>query len=134
MKILIIDKSKLYIESLFYLINSNFDFNVFGCESDARGVEYLEQATRTSTKIDLLFIDVKNDEILNSRPLLIANEYKNSTNPDLSIVQFSIAEITPLMQEAIDIKYVDYFLPKFISTEDLILFLSNLRFLKYPLD
>ena len=133
MKILIIEKSKLYMDSLFDLINSNFDIDLVGCESDTEGVEYLEQAASTSTKIDLLFIDVKNDEILNSRPLFVANEYKKSTNPDFSIVQFSMAEIKQLMQEAIEFKYVDYFLPKFISTEDLIFFLSSLRFLKYQL-
>ena len=134
MNILIIDKSKLYSESLFHLINSYFDFDVVGCKSDTEGVEYLEQATRTLTKIDVLFIDVKNDEILNSRPLLLANQYKKTTNSDLSIIQFSMAEITPLMQDAIDIGYVDFYLSKAIETEDLKLFISNTKFLKYPFD
>ena len=120
------------MESLFDLINKNFDIDIVGCESHEEGVEYLETASRKYTKIDLLFIDVKNDEILNSRPLLLANEYKKSTNPNLSIVLFSIADKTPLIQDAINIGYVDYFLPKSISTEDLKLFISNIRFLKYP--
>jgi DNA-binding NarL/FixJ family response regulator len=132
MKILIIDNSQLYMESLFDLINKNFDIDIVGCESHEEGVEYLETASRKYTKIDVLFIDVKNDEILNSRPLLLANQYKKSTNPNLSIVLFSLADKTPLMQDAINIGYVDYFLPKYISTEDLKLFISNIRFLKYP--
>ena len=132
MKILIIDNSQLYMESLFDLINKNFDIDIVGCESHEEGVEYLETASRKYTKIDVLFIDVKNDEILNSRPLLLANEYKKSTNPNLSIVLFSMADKTLLMQDAINIGYVDYFLLKSISTEDLKLFISNIRFLKYP--
>jgi DNA-binding NarL/FixJ family response regulator len=131
MKILIIEKSKLYLDSLFDLINSNFDIDLVGCESDIEGVEYLEQAERKDSKIDLLFIDVKDDEMLNSRPLLIANEYKKSINPDLTIVLFSLIEITPLIQDAIDIGYVDYFLPKSISSAYLKLFITNIRFLKY---
>lgn len=132
MKILIIDNSQLYMESLFDLINKNFDIDIVGCESHEEGVEYFETASRKYTKIDVLFIDVKNDEILNSRPLLLANEYKKSTNPNLSIVLFSMADKTLLMQDAINIGYVDYFLLKSISTEDLKLFISNIRFLKYP--
>ena len=120
------------MESLFDLINKNFDIDIVGCESHEEGVEYFETASRKYTKIDVLFIDVKNDEILNSRPLLLANEYKKSTNPNLSIVLFSMADKTLLMQDAINIGYVDYFLLKSISTEDLKLFISNIRFLKYP--
>jgi response regulator of citrate/malate metabolism len=121
------------MESFFDLINKNFDIDIVGCESDVEGVEYLEQAAKKGSKIDVLFIDVKNDEILNSRPLLLANQYKKSTNPNLSIVLFSVAAKTPLMQDAIYIGYVDYFLPKSISTEDLKSFLSNFMFLKQPL-
>jgi DNA-binding NarL/FixJ family response regulator len=121
------------MESLFDLINKKFDIDIVGCESDAEGVVYLETASKKSTKIDVLFIDVKNDEILNSRPLLLANQYKKSTNPKLSIVLFTMSAKTLLMKEAIDIGYVDYFLSKSISTEDLKSFLSNFMFLKQPL-
>lgn len=119
------------MESLFDLINKNFDFDIVGCESDAEGVEYLESASSRNVKIDLLFIDVKDDEILNSTPLLLANRYKQSINPNLKIVIFSMAEVTPLMQDAIDIGYVDYFLPKSISSAYLRLFISNIRFINY---
>jgi DNA-binding NarL/FixJ family response regulator len=131
MKILIIDNNKLFMESLFDFINSNFDIDIVGCSSDSEGVDYLESASRRDIKIDLLFIDVMDDELLNSRPLLIANEYKKSINPDLTIVLFSLTEITPLIQDAIDIGYVDYFLPKSISSAYLKLFITNNRFLKY---
>jgi len=131
MKILIIEKSKLFFESLINLISSNFDFDVVGFESECEGVEYLDTASTKGSKIDILFVDVKNDEILNSRPLLIANEYKKSINPDLTIVLFSLTEITPLIQDAIDIGYVDYFLPKSISSAYLKLFITNNRFLDY---
>lgn len=131
MKIVIIDNNKFYMESLFDLINKNFDFDIVGCESDAEGVEYLESASSRNVKIDLLFIDVKDDEILNSTPLLLANRYKQSINPNLKIVIFSMAEVTPLMQDAIDIGYVDYFLPKSISSAYLRLFISNIRFINY---
>lgn len=133
MKILIIDNNKLYIESLFDFINSNFDIDIVGCESDDEGIEYLENAARKNIKIDLLFIDVKYDEILNSRPLILANEYKKSTNPNLSIVLFSMTDKTPLIQDAIDIGYVDYFLPKSISSLYLKLFVSNIRFINYSI-
>lgn len=126
-----IEKSKLYLESMLFLINSNFDIDFIGCESATEGVDYLESAFIRDVKIDLLFIDVKDDEILNSRPLLLANHYKKSINPDLKIVLFSMAEITPLMQDAIDIGYVDYFLPKSISSAYLKLFISNIRFINY---
>lgn len=131
MKILIIDNKKLFMESLFDFINSNFDIDIVGCSSDSEGVNYLESASRRDIKIDLLFIDVKDDEILNSRPLLLANEYKKSINPDLTIVLFSLTEMTPLIQDAIDIGYVDYFLPKSISSAYLKLFITKNRFLKY---
>ena len=131
MKILIIDNNKLFMESLFDFINSNFDIDIVGCSSDSEGVNYLESASRRDIKIDLLFIDVVDDEILNSRPLLLANEYKKSINPDLTIVLFSFTEITPLIQDTIDIGYVDYFLPKSISSAYLKLFITNNRFLKY---
>lgn len=131
MKILIIDNNKLFMESLFDFINSNFDIDIVGCSSDSEGVNYLESASRRDIKIDLLFIDVKDDELLNSRPLLIANEYKKSINPDLTIVLFSLEEITPLIQDAIDIGYVDYFLPKSISSAYLKLFIINNKFLRY---
>ena len=132
MKILIIDNSQLHMESLFDLINSNFDIDIVGCESDNEGVEYLSNASKQCIKIDLIILDVRNDEILNSRPLLLANQYKKTNNPNLSIVLFTMAAKTPLMQDAIDIGYVDYYLTKAISTEDLKLFVSNIRFLKYP--
>lgn len=119
------------MESLFDFINSNFDIDIVGCSSDSEGVDYLESASRRDVKIDLLFIDVKDDEMLNSRPLLIANEYKKSINPDLTIVLFSLTEITPLIQDAIDIGYVDYFLPKSISSAYLKLFITNNRVMKY---
>ena len=51
------------MESLFDLINKNFDIDIVGCESDAEGVEYIETASKKSTKIDVLFIDVKENEI-----------------------------------------------------------------------
>ncbi len=132
MRILIIEKNKLEFESFFNLVNSNFNYEIVGCQSDLEGVEYLETATRKCVQIDVLFIDVKNDEILNSTPLLLANQYKKIVKPDLSIVLFSMADKTPLMQDAINIGYVDYFLPKSISTEDLKLFITDIRFLKYP--
>ena len=112
------------MDSLFDLINKNFDIDLVGCESDVEGVEYLEQAAKKGSKIDLLFIDLKDDEILNCRPLLLATRYKKSINPDLIIVLFSMAELTPLMQDAIDIGYVDYFLPKSISSAYLKLFIK----------
>jgi len=133
MKILIIDNNKLFMESLFDFINSNFDIDIVGCASDYEGVDYLESASRRDIKIDLLFIDVKDDEILNSRPLLIANEYKKSINPDMTIVLFSLTEITQLIQDAIDIGFVDYFLPKSISSAYLKLFITNNRFLSTPM-
>ncbi len=133
MRILIIDKNKLVLESFCNVINSNFDIDLVVYESDSEGAEYLETATRKCVKIDMFFIDVKNDEILNSTPLLLANQYKKIVNPDLKIVLFSIAEITPLMKDAIDIGYVDYFLPKSISSSYLKLFISNIRFINYSI-
>ena len=121
------------MESLFNIINSNFEIDIVGCDSDDEGVEYLSNAFKQCIKIDLIILDVKNDEILNSRPLLLANQYKKTFNPNLSIVILSMADKTLLIQDAIDIGYIDYFLPKSISTEDLKSFLSSFMFLKQPL-
>lgn len=131
MRILIIDKNKLVLESFCNFINSNFDIDLVVCESDSECVEYLETATRKRVQIDVLFIDVKNDEILNSTPLLLANQYKKIANPDLSIVLFTMENKSKLMQDSIDIGYVDFYLSKSISTEDLKSFLSNFMFLKH---
>ena len=131
MRILIIDKNKLVLESFCNVINSNFDIDLVVCESDSEGVEYLETATRKCVQIDVLFIDVKNDEILNSTPLLLANQYKKIANPDLSIILFTMENKSKLMQDSIDIGYADFYVPKSISTEDLKSFLYNLMFLKH---
>ena len=131
MRILIIEKNELEFESFFRLVNSNFDYDIVGCQSDFEGVEYLETATRKGVKIDVLFIDVRNDEILNSTSLLLVNQYKKIVNPDLSIVLFTMENKSKLMQDSIEIGYVDFYLSKSISTEDLKSFLSSFMFLKH---
>ena len=131
MRILIIDKNKLVLEGFCNVINSNFDIDLVVCESDSEGDEYLVTASRIGIKIDVIFLDVKNNEILNSTPLLLANQYKKTINPKLSIVLFTMENKSKLMQDSIDIGYADFYIPKSISTEDLKLLISNIRFLKY---
>ncbi len=126
MKILIIDENSLDLESFINLVNSNYEHDIVGCESNSEGIEYLETALKKRIKIDVIFLDVKNDEILNSTTLLLANQYKKIINPKLSIVIFTIDNKSKLMQDAIDIEYADYYISKTISSADLDLFISNL--------
>ncbi len=134
MKILIIDQYGSNMESLFDLINKNFHFTLVGCNSESEGVDYIKRAIKNENKIDVLFIDEKEENLLSSPALVLANLYKKTVNPKMSIVFFTMLQKSPLIQDAIDVGYFNYYLSKTISKEDLMLFISNIRFIKHPFD
>ena len=127
MNILIIEKFNLYLDCLMELIISNFKTNIITCNSDENGTDYINYELSNVGRIDIVFLNVKVDDILSSAPLLLANRYKKAINPNMSIIVFSMEMKCELINDALEIGYIDYFITKSISKKELLNIISLIQ-------
>ena len=127
MNILIIEKYKLYQECLIELISSNFDTNIIAYDSDDMGAEFIQSELSNAGHIDIVFLNVKVDDILSSAPLLLANRYKKAINPNMTIILFSMEMKCDLINDVLEIGYIDYFITKSISKKELVNIISLIQ-------